>query len=160
MPPFPRMPSAGGWFCAVATLVAAVAVQPAKAADYEVKMLNHSSDGVMRFAPELLRIAPGDTVHFVAVDKDHNVRTIPGMTPTGAKPFASATGEGLSVTLTVPGIYGYRCDMHESLGMVGLIVVGAPVNEDAARNADVPGLARQVFAKLFAQLDMARTTKN
>jgi pseudoazurin len=130
------------------------------AAEYEIKMLDHGDDGMMMFDPELLKIAPGDTVHFLATDKDHNTETIPGMIPDGAKPFASQIGQDFKVTLTVPGVYGYRCSPHGSLGMVGLIVVGSPVNEAQAKEASVPGLAPRTFTRLFDALDAQRTAHN
>jgi pseudoazurin len=123
-------------------------------------MLNRGSDGQMQFAPQLLKIAPGDTVHFLAIDKGHNAQSIDGMIPGGAKPFAGGIGEDLKITLTVPGVYGYRCNPHGSLGMVGLIVVGSPVNEEVAKTASVPGMARRVFAKLFQTLDTRTTAQN
>jgi hypothetical protein len=40
------------------------------AAEFEIQMRNASSDQGMRFdPPPLIRIAPGDTVHFVATDR-------------------------------------------------------------------------------------------
>lgn len=136
------------------------AALPVGAAEFDIKMLDHGPDGMMRFDPQLLKVAPGDTVHFVAIDKDHNTETIPGMLPDGAKPFSSRTGEDFRVTLSIPGVYGYRCTPHGTLGMVGLIVVGAPVNEQAAKDASVPGLAHRVFAKLFDTLDSQHTARN
>ena len=41
--------------------------------------------------------------------------------------------------------------------MVGLIVVGKPANEEAAKSAAMPGMAGRVFAKLFQSLDSSRT---
>src|SRR5215469_215838 len=102
----------------IASLTAGIALaHPAMAAEFEVHMLNHGQDGMMRFDPQLLKIAPGDTVHFVATDKGHNAEIIPGMIPDGAKPFSSTSGEDMKVTFTVPGVYGYRCTPHGSLGM-------------------------------------------
>jgi pseudoazurin len=135
-------------------------MQTATAAEFQVQMLNRGSDGQMQFAPQLLKIAPGDTVHFLAIDKGHNAQSIDGMIPGGAKPFAGGIGEDLKITLTVPGVYGYRCNPHGSLGMVGLIVVGSPVNEEVAKTASVPGMARRVFAKLFQTLDTRTTAQN
>jgi len=135
-------------------------MQTAAAAEYQVQMLNHGSDGQMQFSPQLLKISPGDTVHFQAIDKGHNAQSIDGMIPGGAKSFAGGIGDDLTVTLTVPGVYGYRCNPHGSLGMVGLIIVGSPVNEDAAKNAAMPGLAKRVFAKLFQTLDSRTTAQN
>lgn len=138
-------------------LLLLVSFAQASAADYQIRMLNQSPDGMMQFSPQLLKIAPGDTVHFLAIDKGHNAKSIDGMIPDGAKPFSSSTGEDFAVSLTVPGVYGYRCTPHGVLGMVGLIVVGKPVNEDAAKTAAMPGMAGRVFAKLFQSLDSSRT---
>jgi len=114
----------------------------------------------MQFDPQLLKISPGDTVHFVAMDKGHNAQSIDGMIPDGAKAFAGGMSEDLTVTLTVPGVYGYRCQPHGTLGMVGLIVVGKPVNENTAKSAALPGAAGRVFARLFQALDSTRTARN
>jgi pseudoazurin len=143
-----------------ATLIAGVlcfsfCAIPACAAEFQVKMLNQGPDGMMQFSPQLLKIAPGDTVRFVASDKGHNAQSIDGMMPAGAKPFSSPSGQDFAVTLTVPGVYGYRCTPHGTLGMVGLIVVGSPVNESSAKAAAVPGMAGRTFARLFQSLDSA-----
>jgi pseudoazurin len=138
---------------AAGAFVFASSVLPAAGAEYQVNMLNHGSDGMMQFSPQLLKIAPGDTVRFVAVDKGHNAQSIDGMLPAGAQPFSSPSGQDFAVTLTVPGVYGYRCTPHGSLGMVGLIVVGSPANESAAKSASMPGMAGHIFARLFQSLD-------
>ena len=143
--------------CAAGALLCSLWLVPVDAADYQVRMLNQSPDGMMQFSPQLLKIAPGDTVHFFATDKGHNAKSIDGMIPDGAKPFSSPTGEDFTVTLTVPGVYGYRCTPHGTLGMVGMIVVGKPANEEAAKSAAMPGMAGRVFAKLFQSLDSSRT---
>jgi len=134
--------------------------RPADAADYVVRMLNQGADGMMQFDPQLLKIAPGDTVHFTATDQGHNVQSLDGMTPTGAQPFHSEIGQNLAVKFTVPGVYGYRCTPHGTLGMVGLVVVGQPANEAAAKGAAMGGAAGRVFAKLFQTLDSTKTARN
>jgi pseudoazurin len=142
------------------TLLVCAGAQIADAAEYQIRMLNQGMVGMMQFDPQLLKISPGDTVHFVATDKGHNAQSIDGMIPNGAKAFAGAIGEDLKVTLTIPGVYGYRCMPHGTLGMVGIIVVGKPVNEDAAKAAAMPGAAGRTFAQLFQALDSTRTAKN
>lgn len=143
-------------------ILLALASAPSHAADYQVRMLNQGMNGMMQYDPQLLKIAPGDTVHFVAADPGHNVQSVDGMIPPGAQAFAGEIGRNLTVTLTVPGVYGYRCTPHGTLGMVGLIVVGNPVNEAQAKAAAMPGMAGRVFGKLFDTLDSQRTasTKN
>ena len=124
----------------------------ASAAEFEVKMLNKGAKGAMVFEPDFLKIAPGDTVHFVAVDKGHDALTMAGMIPEGAEPFEGKLNEDLTVTLTVPGVYGVKCKPHYAMGMVALIVVGDPVNLDAAKAVKQTGKAKKVFAELFEQL--------
>jgi len=75
------------------------------------------------------------------------------MIPDGATAFSSEIGQNLTVTFTVPGIYGYRCGAARHARMVGLVVVGNPANEAAAKAAAMPGLAGRQFAKLFEILD-------
>ena len=144
---------------AISLLTLCIGINAASAAEYSVKMLNQGMDGMLQFDPQLVKIAPGDTVHFVAADKGHNVQSIDGMIPEGAKSFSGEIGQDLTVTFTVPGIYGYRCQPHGSLGMVGLVEVGNPANESAAKSAALPGAAGRVFAKLFDKLDTQRTAQ-
>ena len=144
----------------LAALFACASLAPAAAADYQIRMLNQGADGMMQFDPQLLKIAPGDTVHFTATDQGHNVQSLDGMIPDGAKPFHSEIGQNLTVTFTVPGVYGYRCAPHGTLGMVGLVVVGRPTNEAPAKASAMGGAAGRVFAKLFQSLDSTRTAGN
>jgi pseudoazurin len=61
--------------------------------------------------------------------------------------------EELEVTFEKPGLYGFRCRPHYGMGMVGMVVVGEPTNEEAAKAVQHPGMAKKNFAKLFEQLD-------
>ncbi len=121
----------------------------AGAAEVDVKMLNRGAAGPMVFEPALVKIAPGDTVHFIAADKGHDVMSVDGMIPDGAQPFEGKVSEDLTVTFTAPGVYGFKCKPHYAMGMVGLVLVGDPVNLDAAKAVKQPGRAKKVFAKLF-----------
>ena len=56
---------------------------------FEIQMLNKGETGRMVFEPAYLAVAPGDTVTFVPASKGHNVETIKGMIPDGAKKFKS-----------------------------------------------------------------------
>ena len=102
----------------VAAALLAIAL-PAGAAEFEVKMLNKGAEGAMVFEPSLLKIAPGDTVKFLATDKTHNAESIKGMIPEGAKPFVGKINEEITVTFEQPGIYGIKCLPHYGMGMVG-----------------------------------------
>ena len=128
----------------------------AAAAEIEVKMLNKGSDGVMVFEPSLVKIEPGDTIKFVSTDKGHNAETINGMLPEGAAPFVGKVNQDIAVSFDKPGVYGVKCLPHYGMGMVALVVVGTPANQDDAKAVTHPGKAKQVFATLFARIP-ART---
>lgn len=140
---------------AAAALAASLAVAgPAAAArQVEVKMLNKGADGMMVFEPGFVKIAPGDTIKFIAADKGHNAETLPGMAPAGAPGFKGAINQEIIVTFTKPGLYGYHCLPHTGLGMVGLIEVGNAGNRDAATAAaaKLPPLAKKRMAAYLAQ---------
>jgi pseudoazurin len=136
-----------------AIAVLATNLAPANAAEIEVKMLNKGSAGTMVFEPAFLRIAPGDSVRFVPTDKGHDAASIDTMMPDGAVPFAGKMNQEIVIAFDKAGVYGVKCRPHYGLGMVALIVVGEPTNIDAARAIKQTGKAKQVFAKLFAELD-------
>ena len=129
------------------------------AAEIEVKMLNKGNEGMMVFEPALVKIAPGDTVKFVATDKGHNAETIKGMLPADATPFLGKSGEDVAVTFDKPGIYGVKCLPHYGMGMVAMVVVGAPINLDEAKAVTQVGKAKQVMAGLFERLVAAKTAE-
>jgi pseudoazurin len=129
-----------------------VAATAADAAEFEVKMLNKGAKGTMVFEPDLMKLAPGDSVRFRPVDKGHNAETIKGMVPDGAAAFAGKMNEEVLVTFDQPGLYGIRCKPHYGLRMVGLIVVGEATNAAQASQIKHPGKAKKVFADLFTQL--------
>src|SRR6478735_1498687 len=131
----------------------------ALAAEVEVKMLNKGAEGAMVFEPALVKVAPGDTVKFVATDKGHNAETIKGMLPADATPFLGKNGEDVAVTFDKPGIYGVKCLPHYGMGMVAMVVVGTPENVDAAKAISQPGKAKQVMAGLFEKLATTKTAE-
>src|SRR6266700_4479544 len=100
-------------YLVMSAVAAAMAMAGAAcAAEVEVKMLNKGTEGLMVFEPALIKVAPGDTVKFVATDKGHNAETIKGMLPEGAATFAGKSGEDIAVKLDQAGIYGVKCAPH------------------------------------------------
>jgi len=128
---------------------------PAGAAEFEIK--NKGVEGAMVFEPSLLKIAPGDTVKFLATDKTHNAESVKGMIPEGAKPFVGRVNEEITLTFEQSGIYGIKCLPHYGMGMIAMIVVGTPSNEEQAKAVSHPGRAKQIFAGLFSRLEATRT---
>jgi plastocyanin len=95
-------------------------------------------EGRLRFDPDTVEIAVGDTVRWTFESAGHNVTTKPGAStkvrvPEGAEPFASyeddqhyainEVGSTFEHTFTVPGEYVYVCAPHEDQGMVGTVLV-------------------------------------
>ncbi len=116
----------------------------------EVKMLNKGADGAMVFEPAAVRLAPGDTIRFVATDKSHNAETIDGMLPEGAASFVGALNEEIEVTFDTPGFYGIRCKPHFAMGMVMVVAVG---DEATAPESFLEGrLPRKAKERLEAAL--------
>lgn len=131
----------------------------AVAAEVEIKMLDKGTEGMMVFEPSLVKLEPGDTVKFIAVNKGHNVESIKTMIPADAAPFAGKVNEDTTVTFDKPGVYGVKCLPHYGMGMVALIVVGTPSNVDEAKAVTHPGKAKQVFATLFGKLPAQTAAK-
>lgn len=123
----------------------------AGAAEFEIKMLNKGAKGAMVFEPDFVRAAPGDTIKFVPTDKSHSAESIKDMLPDGAEPFKGKLNEEITVTVSKEGVYGVKCAPHYGMGMVALIVVGQPVNVDAAKAVKHAGKAKKVFGELFEQ---------
>lgn len=124
----------------------------ANAEEHVVQMLNKGEQGAMVFQPSFVQAVPGDTVKFVPTDKSHNAETVKGMLPDGAEAFKSKTSEEITVTFTQEGVYGVKCAPHYGMGMVALVVVGRPVNLEAAKAVKQSGKAKAVFAELFGQI--------
>ncbi len=86
------------------------------------------------FDPIGVQVEPGTTVRFINESGQHSSTAYseendkPQRIPEGAESWDSGilTEEGATfeVTLTEEGVYDYYCIPHETLGMVGRIVVG------------------------------------
>jgi pseudoazurin len=130
----------------IAAAFAALLLAPAAHAEnFEVHLLNKGTEGAMVFEPAFVKAAVGDTVTFLATDKGHNVEDIKGLLPAGVEPFKRAPGKDYVLTLTTEGLYGIKCTPHFTMGMVGLIQVGAPVNLDAVKAEVLKGKAKTRF---------------
>jgi len=102
------------------------------------------------FAPDILYVQPGDSVQWINMTS-HNTVSQDVLLPEGAQGWRSALGENLSITPTVEGVYPYVCEPHIGFGMVGVIVVGKPVNIDAvmvAAEEKLQGPFRRLIPKL------------
>ena len=143
---------------AVGALLAVAALPVlAHAETHEVMMLNKDPDNKkarMVFRPEVLHIAPGDTVKFVSTNPGHNSVTDEDMIPEGAETWKSKIGKEFEVTLDKPGIYEYYCQPHRAMGMVGAIVVGDDTsNMDALKARKMKGKEKEHFNKILEEIE-------
>ncbi len=123
------------------------------AENFDVQMLNSGDAGNMIFEPAFLRIAPGDTVTFLATDRGHNVQSIPEMTPEGAEGFEGRINEEIVVTFDIEGFYGVMCKPHYAMGMVMTIAVGDDVQApDSFLEGRIPRGAKARFEEQIANL--------
>lgn len=128
----------------------------ANAAEFEVQMLNKGEKGGMVFQPDFVKAAPGDTIKFLPTDKGHNVESIKGMLPEGVEKFKSKFNKEFVLTVENDGLYGIKCSPHYGLGMVALIVVGTPANEDDAKAVKQRGKAKKRFTEIFAEYEASK----
>ena len=136
-------------------LAGLILAAPVGAKEYQVKMLNKGADGsLMVFEPAFLKVAPGDTVKFLATKKGHNAESIVGMAPAGAVAFKGKINEEITVRFIEGGVYGYKCLPHLGMGMVGVIQVGGAMNkaDASAAAAKLPGLGKKRMIELLAKV--------
>jgi pseudoazurin len=104
----------------------------AKAAEVEVKQINKGVDGgPVVFEPAFVKIAPGDTVKFVAAAKGQSADAIKRMLPEGATLVAGENSGDFAVKFGQEGVYGVKCLPHYGICMV--VMVGAPARVDHAK---------------------------
>ena len=145
------MPRSGLFLSALAAL-ALTAVSPSHAAEVTIKMVDEGPNGTMDFEPNFVKIAPGDTVKFVATNQGHNVETIKGMAPEGTPVIKSPIGKDETITFDKEGVYGFKCTPHYTMGMVALVVVGSKLdNLDAAKEVKTNKKSKERFEPLFAK---------
>lgn len=110
----------------------------------EVTMIT-TSDDEYHFSPHVVRVVPGGTVTFKLESGTHSTTAYaskngkPRRIPDGATAWDSGTmskqGSTFEHTFETEGVYDYYCIPHESVGMIGSIVVGDPQLDDQ------PGMA-------------------
>lgn len=107
-------------------------------------------------------VEPGTTVVWQLVQGGHSTTAYaaangkPQRIPAGASAWDSGVltepGTTFEQTFTVPGVYDYYCSPHESLGMVGRLVVGSPdLSAEPAMaepQAELPGTVREALSAL------------
>jgi pseudoazurin len=136
-------------FISICLLAASASGQ---AADITVKMLNTGKDGPMVFEPPFVKVAVGDTVVFVPAEKGAHY-SVSLLQPAGAKPWRGTPDQELKVKVEKEGLYLYACEPHKTLGMVGVIQAGRPVNLAEAKT--LAAKEQAAFALGKTRFDMA-----
>ena len=98
------------------------------------------------FEPKVVFINPCDTVYFNNMTT-HDAEAFDDLIPEGAEKFWVKMNQNGKVTLTVEGVYIYKCNPHYPLGMAGAIVVGKPVNLEQVE-AKATGRSKGVVIKV------------
>ncbi len=126
--------------------------------------------GQQHYDPHLAWIEPGGTVTWRLESGQHDVVAYhpdnddkPLRIPEGAEPWRidllSEEGETASHTFETEGVYDYYCTPHESLGMVGTVIVGEPDPHGQPGleepQASLPEGARSELADLGEQVNEA-----
>jgi len=124
---------------------------------HEVQMLNKhpDSDERMVFHPDIVEAQPGDTIRFVSADPAHNSVSYDDMLPEGTEGWKTRISKDAEVVVEAEGAYGYYCQPHKSLGMVGLILVGdASGNYESVKQAKLRApREKERWAEIFARAD-------
>ena len=116
---------------ATAAVAVAASVLLAGGGAMAQEVLLGAGDGGLVFEPSQFTVKAGDTITFKNnAGFPHNVVFDEDEVPSGVdaskisqEEYLNAPGETYSVTLTVPGTYGFYCEPHQGAGMVGKITV-------------------------------------
>jgi pseudoazurin len=139
---------------AAAAVSLGAAALPASAREIVVHMKNQGAEGAMVFEPSFVKAALGDVIRFMPTNPAHNAETISTMLPAGAAAMKGGMNKEVSMTVTVPGLYGIKCMPHFSMGMVALVQVGrvSPTDLAAARAVRLPPLAARRMTAMLAKV--------
>lgn len=121
-----------------------------------------TKDGGYHFEPHVVRVNVGGTVKWTLVSGTHSTAAYhpnndqPQLIPDGAAAWNSATlsevGATFEHTFETEGVYHYYCSPHESLGMLGSVIVGQPDPQQQVAleepPADKPEKVRKKLSKL------------
>lgn len=107
---------------------------------HEAHVTLRTEDGEQHFDPHLAWIEPGGTVTWENESGQHDAAAYhpdndkPRRIPEGADSWhtdlLTEAGDTGSHTFETEGVYDYYCSPHESVGMVGTVIVGEPDAHD------------------------------
>ena len=132
----------------------------------EVNMI--TEDGDYHFEPHVVRVNVGGTVTWHNESGSHSTTAYhsdndqPQLVPDGAASWdsgiVSEQGATFEHTFETEGVYHYYCTPHETLGMIGSVIVGEPDPHEQVALEDPPAdKPDQVREKLEELNGMIRT---
>ena len=136
--------------------VQALAQETTLPTEYTVEMWNKDPEDKKRkmvFSKDIIQVAPGAVITWLATDKGHNVQFIDG--PDGVElAKKSKVSRDVTLTLDEPGVYVYVCTPHASTGMLALVIVGDATADaiEQAADAKVRGKSKEKLKTLLAGL--------
>lgn len=146
-----------------ASLIIALAMLPASFANagdvFEVDQITDMNGSTpeqfYRFEPNYYWIKPGDTVRFLNSVGNHTVKTVRGIWPDGIVEVDIEHEPEYEITLNTPGVYGFKCKVHNRHGMFALIIVGDDLEPDFSQweSARLNDVGKRVFSSLFEQFE-------
>ncbi|WP_123115212.1 plastocyanin/azurin family copper-binding protein [Halorubrum sp. CBA1229] len=133
----------------------------------EVNMI--TEDGGYHFEPHVVRVNVGGTVTWHNESGSHSTTAYhsdndqPQLVPEGAASWdsgiVSEQGATFEHTFETEGVYHYYCTPHESLGMIGSVIVGEPDPHEAVAledpPADKPDRVREKLEELNGMISTA-----
>lgn len=139
-----------------AGLIATAVAQGARADEIRIKMLDKSVSGPLAFEPGFVNAKLGDTIIFEPTQSGGH-SSVSLLVPPGAHSWSGAADKETRVKLDAEGVYLYACSAHKMMGMVGVVLVGKPVNlEQATETAKSESqkfvLNKDRFDKQLAQI--------
>lgn len=105
-----------------------------------VVLMGGPTSAELAFIRDRVRVRPGETITWELQSSGHTAtayhpdtnNAYPSRIPEGATPFDSPLlfnkGDTYAFTFKVEGVYNYFCRPHEGAGMVGIVVVGNPLD--------------------------------
>lgn len=132
---------------------------------YEIDQLTDMSaatpEQFYRFEPNYFWIKPGDSVRFLNSIGNHTVKSVRGIWPDGIAEIDIEHEPKYEITLNEPGIYGFKCKVHNRHGMFALIIVGEVEPKfDLWENAAINDVGKRVFSSLFDKFKTDYQTRN
>lgn len=148
----------------LATLLILTAPLATAGETYEIDQITDMSASTpqmfYRFEPNYFWIEPGDTVRFLNSVGGHTVKTVRGIWPENVEGVDVEHQPTFEMTLEEPGIYGFKCKVHNRHGMFALVIVGdVEPRFDLWENARLNDVGERVFSQLFEKFEQDFKTR-